>query len=203
MKPQFTPSALEAAASGDLENFIAAVTPGGIEAQERAGQATFVSSTTLPKDMEFTSPLESLKQMGITLGAEVDDLFVEAQLPDGWQKRATDHATWSELLDEKGRKRASIFYKAAFYDRSAHMGLCLRYVMDCYAPHDADGGYATVIKDGGTIIHVVGVRKDRDYRLGEEHYNQAVAWLDSHYPDWRNPLAYWECSRSAVPDQPS
>ena len=190
MQSQLTPTALTAAVSGNLDNFIAAVTPGGIEAQERAGQATFVSRTTLPKDMNFANSQETLKQMGITLGAEVDDLFVEAQLPDGWTKRATDHDMWSDLLDERGRKRAEIFYKAAFYDRKAHMSLCLRYRQDGYEP--CDEGYATIVKDGKTTLQVIGVREKGDYRLGGEHNRQAVAWLDSHYPDWKDPLAYWE-----------
>lgn len=190
MQSHITPAALAAAVSGDLDNFLAAVTPGGIEAQERAGPVAFVSNTTLPKDMNFANVRETLKQMGITLGAEVDDLFVKAQLPDGWTKRATDHAMWSDLVDEKGRKRAAIFYKAAFYDRNAHMGLCLRYRCDCYEP--CDDGYATVVKDGNTTMQVIGAREKGDYRLGKEHYNQAVDWLDSHYPDWKNPLAYWE-----------
>ena len=30
---------------------------------------------------------------------------------------------WSDLLDDKGVKRGSIFYKAAFYDRSAFLRL--------------------------------------------------------------------------------
>ncbi len=140
-------------------------------------------------DMDFANSRETLKQMGITLGAEVDDLFVKAQLPDGWTKRATDHAMWSDLLDEQGRRRAAIFYKAAFYDRSAHMSLCLRYRQDCYEP--CDDGYSTVVKDGKTTLHVIGVREKGDYRLGEEHNKQALAWLDSHYPDWKDPLAYW------------
>jgi hypothetical protein len=42
-------------------------------------------------------------------------------LPDGWQKRATDHDMWSELVDADGVVVASMFYKAAFYDRRAFL----------------------------------------------------------------------------------
>ena len=72
------------------------------------------------------------------------------------------------------------------------MSLIPRYTMYGYEPSDAGEGYATVVKDGGAAIHVVGVRRAVDYQLGAEHHSQAVAWLDGHYPDWRNPLAYWE-----------
>ncbi len=57
--------------------------------------------------------------MGIEFLQEADDLFVFAILPDGWKKQATDHDMHSELIDDKGVVRARIFYKAAFYDRSA------------------------------------------------------------------------------------
>jgi hypothetical protein len=40
-------------------------------------------------------------------------------LPPGWKVVPTDHSMWSDLVDAKGEKRASIFYKAAFYDRDA------------------------------------------------------------------------------------
>ena len=46
-----------------------------------------------------------------------------ATLPPGWSRQGSDHAMWAHLLDEHGRQRVGIFYKAAFYDRSAHMHL--------------------------------------------------------------------------------
>ena len=48
-----------------------------------------------------------------------DDLFTDVKLPQGWRIQPTNHSMWSDLLDEAGVKRAAIFYKAAFYDRSA------------------------------------------------------------------------------------
>ena len=52
-----------------------------------------------------------------------DALFQYVTLPEGWHKQPTEHSMWSHLLDDKDRKRASIFYKAAFYDRSAQLHL--------------------------------------------------------------------------------
>lgn len=201
MNNKITPAALLAAASGNLDNFMAATTPGGIEAQEAAGQATFVSNATLPKEMLHGCDREKLEQMGIKFGADVDDLFVTVQLPEGWKKKATDHAMWSDLLDDKGRKRAAIFYKAAFYDRSAHISLCRRYGVSGYEPCDNEGNAAeygnnshmqTVVKDGDATMHVVGIREDSDYKTGEAHGKEAGDWLTAHFHEWQNPLAYWE-----------
>lgn len=117
MKKTFiTPAALRAIADGNLDNFIAASTPGGIEAQEKAGQSDLVHSSQLPKDGCDRAQLETL---GFTFGDDVDDLFVNVKFPPGWKLNPTDHSMWSELIDENGTVRGSVFYKAAFYDRRA------------------------------------------------------------------------------------
>jgi hypothetical protein len=120
-KMRITPAALSALGKGDLGNFVAAATPGGIEAQEAAGQKALVNSELLPID----GLDEVAEKLGITyVRTEVDGIFYKAQLPAGWTKKAApDHSMWSHIYDEKGVKRASIFYKAAFYDRSAHISL--------------------------------------------------------------------------------
>jgi hypothetical protein len=94
-----------------------------IEAQERAGQSQLVHSDRLPTALH--SPREEFEALGFTFGDpdERDPMFAPATLPDGWKREGSDHAMWSYIVDQLGRRRASIFYKAAFYDRSAHMGL--------------------------------------------------------------------------------
>ena len=96
--------------------------PPAIEAQEARGQRELVASTKLPTDCRDDEPMIAL---GFTFGPadEGDPMFRDATLPEGWRRRGSDHAMWSHIIDERGIKRVSIFYKAAFYDRSAHMGL--------------------------------------------------------------------------------
>jgi hypothetical protein len=119
-KFRMTPAAVSAAARGDMENFLVAATPGGIEAQEAMGQAALVGTkNTLP----IQCPRKELKALGFVFGEPLDDLFLNVTFPPGWSKEATDHSMWSDLLDETGKKRGSIFYKAAFYDRRAFMDL--------------------------------------------------------------------------------
>jgi hypothetical protein len=88
---------------------------GMIERQEKQGQDAIIASATLPKKGEW----EPLLLAGVKKGAEVDDLFVQATLPKGWSKERSDHSMWSYLKDDRGLVRASVFYKAAFYDRDA------------------------------------------------------------------------------------
>ncbi len=201
MKQEISPAAFSALASGNLENMMAAMIPGGIVAQEMAWQATFVGGTSLPKEMLHSCSREKLERMGIKFGDDVDDIFVAAQLPDGWTKKATNHSMWSELLDEKGRRRADIFFKAAFYDRKAHISLCIRFSVSVYEPCSANGDpmddcTAThrkgVVKDGDTVIHTVGICEFRDYQAADELERQGYLWLNEHYPEWRDQMAYWD-----------
>lgn len=98
--------------------------PNAIEAQEAEGQVGLVNSLQLPKKCNSPSGVNATWQyskMGIKVftSSKGDDLFMGVKLPDGWKKESTDHSMWSNLLDDKGRVRATLFYKASFYDRDA------------------------------------------------------------------------------------
>lgn len=100
---------------------------GYIEKMEATGQQQLVESAVLPADDLYgagsSGGWSALEAMGIVRGEPVegDPLFVYATLPEGWTKRAMDHSMWSEIVDERGITRATVFYKAAFYDRRAHI----------------------------------------------------------------------------------
>lgn len=104
-----------------------------IEAQEQAGQRQLVNSCQLPSKWNHKN-WATLKEQYTKMGIKVietskgdDTLFMDVELPNGWKKKGTDHSMWNELLDDKGRVRASIFYKAAFYDRDAHINFDRRF----------------------------------------------------------------------------
>ena len=105
----------------DAMNLMAAIVPGGIEAQEKRGQTAFVESEWLPSEMQPNH--EAYEKLGFKFGVRVDDIFIKAKLPPGWRKEPTDRDMWSLIVDNHGKKRVAIFYKAAFYDRHAFMRL--------------------------------------------------------------------------------
>ena len=187
----YTPAAMAALAKNDFENFMTAATPGGIERQEAMGQAAFVGTKS---SLPIQCPRQQLEALGFQFGEPIDDLFVSVTFPAGWSKRATDHSMWSDLLDEKGRKRGSIFYKAAFYDRNASMyGLATRYAPLRDYPKEPNSPVKYYVGDyDGTILHEVGQRKHDDYATGDKLERQSVAWIAEHYPNWKDPLAYWD-----------
>jgi hypothetical protein len=110
---------------------------GFIESQESEGQKDLCASTALPVD--GAEAWETLQSWGVVKGDKLDDLFFNATLPTGWSLKPSSHSMWSYLHDDRGLKRASVFYKAAFYDRSAHIGIDLRFhvFQDCEL-HEAD-----------------------------------------------------------------
>jgi hypothetical protein len=162
--------------------------PGGIERQEAAGQAELCRAEVLPKDC----PRATLEAFGVKFGDDHDELFVNVTLPAGWAKRATDHAMYSDLLDDKGRKRASIFYKAAFYDRRADMHVVRRYSVNVYLDGSDKDHYRGAVLDGTTEIHGLGeVMRDR-YEEREGQRKQGIAWLTERFPRWEDATAYWD-----------
>lgn len=99
--------------------------PNAIERQEARGQKELVNSCSLPVKVNPPENKEKLKNIGIIFGQPYKDdpLFCDGILPNGWKKKATDHDMWTEIVNEKGIIKARIFYKAAFYDRSAFISL--------------------------------------------------------------------------------
>lgn len=190
MNSNMTPAALNALLDGNVENFLAAATPGGIEAQEKRGQSAFVQSMTLPKrGAEDRAPWESL---GFKFGEDADDIFVNVEFPKGWAKRATDHSMWSEIFDDKGRKRAGVFYKAAFYDRSAHVAMERRYRVGTLFSKQQGGPIEVRVEDAdGTILFNAGGCAYADYVKSDELRDICAKWLDSNFPDWKSMVAYW------------
>ena len=128
------PVTIQAILNGDISNAIISATPGGIEAQEAQGQKDLVNSSNIPREFNGCTQADFLK-LGFQFFDDVDDLFVDVAMPDGWEVQPTDHSMWSKIVDEKGRERASMFYKAAFYDRSAHISLTRRFSAG-YMPED-------------------------------------------------------------------
>lgn len=130
-----------------------------IPAQERRGQSELINSTD--KDNVFNlcqlpskwntgkenslALKEQYEAMGIKVigDSKGDKLFLDVELPIGWQIKNTDHSMWNELVDDKGRVRATFFYKAAFYDRDAFINFDRRYnfTMHDYLPTSEKGHY--------------------------------------------------------------
>lgn len=174
-----------------------------IERMEARGQQELCESSQLPADVRGgVTTLESLgiKVIGLTEG---DPIFLDVVLPNGWSVKPTDHSMWTKLVDSKGRERAMIFYKAASYDRSAHMRFTTRFnvredeVKDweeyrrCPTRQlfvvDSDGSKVV----SGPIVDYV-AEGIKEWEATDRSCAACNEWLNQKYPDWENPAAYWD-----------
>lgn len=182
---------------------------GAIERGEKRGQSEFVSSERLPirvNDGANTDSKIQYEKMGIKVVDKYDDLFYNVILPDGWKKEATGHSMWNNLLDNKDRVRATIFYKAAFYDRDAFINFERRFTTDCVLAEDAPSELSWsekqllphygVIKDCGRVIAGTAERSAKNDREAYDIHNQmrdvATKRLKEMWPDFEDVNAYWD-----------
>lgn len=180
------------------QNFLAALAlggPGSIEMSERHGQAELVQSTLLPVDMHGEKA--AFEKVGFKFGDVVKDdpLFIETTMPAGWKKERTDHAMWSKIVDEKGNERAMVFYKAAFYDRSAHMSLSSRFKIK--GPYEGERGQkectAKVIdlKHDLVLHEVTRSAGPKEYQCADGNAREAAyEWLKENRANYSDPLAW-------------
>lgn len=158
-----------------------------ITGMEAAGQAQLVNSTSLPTKMNSGTD-DDLRALGFELGDPdpADPMFRPVTLPDGWRKERTDHSMWSKVVDQHGRPRLTVFYKAAFYDRDAFINVN---TVHGYA-HDVMNGAPLVFDDEWATADVVRSavekiradlveRQDKYGELdGDDYYGEQIAKAD-------------------------
>lgn len=208
MSKPITPAAVAAAQRGDLLNLVAAMTPGGIEAQEAAGQrALCANGAKLPKEILHNpglTPKILTEKLGFQFNGDADDIFYNVTLPEGWKIVPTDHSMWSNLVDAKGQERAAIFYKAAFYDRSAHISFHRRYFVGGNYDHSAENRKQYTIVDSKDPKNPVFVTEwyTSNYKTPEARAltsetedrlrKQVNDELNARFPENEDIFAYWD-----------
>lgn len=149
---------------------------------------------------------QQYERMGIKIIDKFDDLLYSVELPEGWEIRASDNSMWNYLIDNKGRKRAAFFYKAAFCDRDAFINFCHRYHFDVL-PFDEYKSKATYeerkfkpwklhLTDGGVSIKVLTeatpTTDDEYYKVDVTLAKIGRAYLNENYPGWEDINSYWD-----------
>lgn len=206
-----------------------------IENQEKRGQTDVVrnhrlpkknNSTTLPHDIFFRGVTDEMtweernevvtqnnieyvreqyEKMGIEIIDEYDDLFWNVVLPEGWEIKATDHSMWNDLFDDKGRKRANFFYKAAFYDRDAFINFSTRFhtgvnhIADPSEDYEIwkESDYQGTVRDGDEIIYCTECVPVTGSYYGDDAVKTGLqekleVFMKEHYPEYENIHAYWD-----------
>lgn len=173
--------------------------PHAIENQEVEGQKELIESLQLPRVCNHphgTNASEQYHKMGIEVftSSKGDDLFMGVKLPEGWKKQSTDHSMWNNLIDNKGRIRATFFYKAAFYDRDAFVNFKHRYDVDREYIDTKEPNYYPklyCVKDNATnaILFKTEITNEyEDTKLKQE----CIEYLNTNYPNYKDLNAYWD-----------
>jgi hypothetical protein len=138
---------------------------GFIESQESEGQKDLCTSASLP--IQKPESWETLQDWGIVKGDKLGDLFFNATLPAGWSLKPSDHSMWSYLHDDRGLKRASVFYKAAFYDRDAFITIDSRFHVS--RDYDFEEGLKFYVKDAAMDRVVFKVEPAFFAKVGDDY----------------------------------
>lgn len=177
----------------------------GIEAQELEGQAELMYGTEFPIDCDLS--LDQLSRLGFKIGENIDRVFRECSLPTGWEIVPTSHSMWNDVLDGNGIKRASMFYKASFYDRSAHVHFNSRYFVE--KKHEGDTpevsykerkrlpvSYVVTDRQTGKELYTTAVvtpqEGDEPWDIDDMLRPEADNWLNENYALHKDSLAYWD-----------
>jgi hypothetical protein len=179
-------------------------TENAIDVMEQVGQHELCTNTELPVD---GSRHPAFEKMGIVFGDVCEDnhLFRQTTLPSGWKIESVSEY-WSYLHDNKGRERAEIFYKSAFYDECAHIRPTVRYITKSHKPDTNRDYKQEVVFDNATqsVVFAMELRHDPGfenstreerkvaYDLNDEDRKVTKQWLNEHYPNHDDPSAYWE-----------
>lgn len=207
-----------------LDAFCGVKSSDSIVNSEKDGQRQLVESSQIPIE-GIDNPVRgtniTARRMIEKFGGKIigptpgDKLFYDVRLPKGWSFKETDHAMWSKLIDEKGRVRASIFYKAAFYDRSAHISICSRFLarnkcVDYSAP-SPKSCYAVVTDSNDNVVwrgkaeveetpeRMREIWKVDGKTLTDRLNDESLAVLTHTCPDHNNPYAYWDIEPAFPP----
>ena len=132
----FSPAMLQAVLEG---RGLHAGTPEGIQESEQKGQQEILEGGLFPKRVlvngqlygnekqetaAWTKVKELYPDLKIVDECGFDDVFMIVVMPKDWKLKPMDvdhNFYWTEVFDGNDEKIAEIFYKAAFYDRQAHI----------------------------------------------------------------------------------
>lgn len=199
--------------------------PDAIERQEKQGQKEMIEASNegvqqLPAKGNGCNPTDIYKVLGFEVigQSEGDPLFFDVKMKNGFSLKPTDHSMWNDLVDGKGRVRASIFYKAAFYDRDAFINpLKTRYNVrrkhfksqkqyDDFYQERNETPIVFECVDCGKVIFTTTEKyftekynKDKHHEwwdayheLEQQQTEVAAKFLDSNFPNWPDSMAYWD-----------
>ena len=112
------------------------------------------------------------------------------ELPEGWSYQRIDIPDRAHIFDDKGNIRVVIYPN----DIQPSIRLNTQYFIELNPVEDRI--YSARVRDssGRTLFtspSFVGHEDTHEDILENKVLELASNWLDKNYPDWQNPLVYW------------
>lgn len=157
-----------------------------------------LNSLMVPKKMG--SNKEVLETIGFTFEEVGDDELCKAILPVGWQFSSEikfNGTTFTTFVDEKGRERGFFSDTTILYENGNWSSkLCPRFNV-CWEftnPKDWSAPVEVFAMDyaNDTIVFAAGQCNELESKEYNELERKVREFLDTNYPDWENPLKYWD-----------
>lgn len=164
-----------------------------IDSIEKREQLRSIRKCELPRSMNPDQ--EAFKKLGFEFEKiDGDNVMLKAKLPEGWSMNPVD-SYHTSIYDEKGRERASFFYKGVFYDRNGHMVLYRRYGVRIESFENAkfeDAARVVVFDRNDSSFLKVSATFPNSWcdEIYQEQGNMHE-WMKKKFPKCEDPLAYW------------
>jgi hypothetical protein len=192
-----------------IENLAGSLTPDGIDRLKVQKRSIFLESDMLPIEFNIGTK-ESLESFGVIFCDKVDDLFYRVELPPDWLKKPKIDIEWSCLIDDSGRKRATIFYNGSLASGGpiafVNITPVFLHSLEPISKFGIDsecGKWHYVIRRADLKVWVSNEIEPEPWYKSQQEKNQwtkqiesfeskAIQWLDTNYPEWKNETAYWD-----------
>lgn len=166
-----------------------------------------MSETILPVApgiLSSENPTEVLRLAGVVFHEPVGEsgVLFRVTLPFGWVKTCTQKAETRcfsfKLLDDRGRDRATTFEPELEERSYITLSGRFKFALDHERKKQKEV-VAHVHGENGIIVYTsrtftINPGEDYDSQVEKERLAQEEAedWLDTYYPNWREPGAYWD-----------
>lgn len=141
---------------------------------------------------------QNFVDLGFTFRVLSDSDLCLATLPTGW-KSVADKDCWINLIDEKDRKRGSYIYESNannFIDLKTRF-----YISVDFDPDDSTQAlryYFVRDHANGRPLFCAGSYSSVDPLKAIKFSIIAKSFLKEHYPDWEDPIKYWELEEDDI-----
>lgn len=161
----------------------------------------YIDRNTVYLAKEMDPNIKEWEQLGFVFAnIPGDNVLCKAMLPEGWSMKDTDYSSFTDIIDENGMKRGSVFFINKFDERKAYMSLEQRYrvctsrigdgsMREVYFGNDEERLFVA-----GQIHESVGAsRKKLSAQVEELKRLNALSkqFGDKNYPGWESVHSYW------------